>query len=488
LTVHRRIKHVVMFCVFFVLMALPFEVIWAQDGEGTPTPIGEEAAQPDSDIPIVHVVQEGETLYVIAEQYGTTIDTLQILNNISDPSLLFVGQQLVIPGGGGDVVASVHTVRIGDTLSGIAAEFNTTKDSVASSNGVINPDRLVAGRPLTVISRTGTGERQALTGIPYNVNPGDTLLTIAAEYGLSPLEIVELNQLSYPARLVPGQRLRLPGEDRFQYLPAPWKRVELAPVSINQGDSAAIYVESTLPGMPFGRLAGQTLQFASYHDGYLALAGLDAFTESGFHELRLDGAGDQPWQPFSQEFDLQSSGYGVQYIDVPDELSALLAPEVRADEDAFLATLYTQFTSEVLWDGPFTLPITGTVISAPYGDGRSYDQGPVEIFHTGIDFVGFVGTPIFAPAAGTVIFSDTLQIRGNTLILDHGLGLMSGYYHLSAIHVDIGDTVEAGQHIADGGSTGLSTGPHLHWDMRILNAAVDGLRWVEEDIVQNLAQ
>ena len=102
------------------------------------------------------------------------------------------------------------------------------------------------------------------------------------------------------------------------------------------------------------------------------------------------------------------------------------------------------------------------------------------------DFAGTVGTPIYAPAAGKVIYSDTLQIRGNTLIIDHGLGVMSGYYHLSAVHVDVGQEVEQGQLIADGGSTGLSTGPHLHWDLRVLNAAVDGLQWVESDLLRSI--
>jgi murein DD-endopeptidase MepM/ murein hydrolase activator NlpD len=465
---------------------MSFQVTWAQDSAGTPEPPAEESGSSDSDIPLVHVVQEGETLFTIAEQYGTTIETLQILNSISDPSLLFVGQQLVIPGGGGEAVAALHTIRVGDTLLGIAADYNTTVDDLVSSNRLLNPYRLAAGRPLTVISRTGSAEPEEVTGDPFIVQTGDTLLSIAADYGLSPVEIIAKNQLSYPVYLYPGQRLRLPGEGRFQFLPAPWRRIEMYPVSLRQGDTAGIYVESALPGTPFGTFAGQTLQFAPFENGFLALVGIDAFTESGLHELRLDGAGDRPWYPFSQQVNLQDAGYGIQYIDVPVELAALLVPEVRAEEDAFLTGIYSQFTDTAYWDGPFTLPITGTVISASYGASRSYNQGPVEIFHTGIDFAGSIGTPIYAPAAGKVIFSDTLAIRGNTLILDHGLGVMTGYYHLSAVHVDVGQDVDAGQHMADGGSTGLSTGPHLHWELRILDAAVDGLQWIEEDIIQRI--
>jgi murein DD-endopeptidase MepM/ murein hydrolase activator NlpD len=488
LAFHPGTKRIVLFVALLALVLIPTTLTWAQSAEGTPTPPPEEGDQSGTDIPLIHVVLEGESLFSISEQYGTTIEDLQFLNDISDPSVLFVGQQLIIPGGSGDSVVTIHTIRVGDTLPGIAADYNSTIEDLVVVNGLINPYRFVAGRPMTVVSRTGSAEPRFVTGDPYTVQSGDSLLTVALEHGISPIDIVQANQLNYPVYLYPGQRLRLPGEERFQFLPDPWKRVEFYPVSLSQGQSAAIYVESALPGTPFGQFADQSLQFTALEDGYIALVGLDAFAEPGLRELRLDGAGEQPWLPFTQVVQLRSAGYGTQYIDIPEDLAPLLAPEIRAEEDAFLAEIYSQFGETAYWDGPFTTPITGSIISASYGDGRSYNQGPVDIFHTGVDFVGSVGTPIYAPAAGKVIFSDTLQIRGNTLILDHGLGLMTGYYHLSVIHVNVGDMVAPGQHIADGGSTGLSTGPHLHWDVRIMNTAVDGLQWLEEDVVKSVGR
>jgi murein DD-endopeptidase MepM/ murein hydrolase activator NlpD len=485
LAIRSWIKRFALLSLLLVLTLIPVRNTRAQSGEPTPSPPSGGTGNTDSDIPLIHVVQEGETLFYIAEQYSTTIETLQLLNGINEPSVLFVGQQLIIPGGGGDIFATIHTIQVGDTLPGIATMYNTTVDSLVSANGLINPYLLIAGKPIKVISRTGSVEPQTVIGEPYTVRSGDTLLAIAAENGLSPAEVISVNQLHYPAYLHPGQRLRMPGVDTFQDLPDPWRRVDMYPLPVGQGQSAAIYVEGVLSGIPFGRFAGQMLQFAAFEDGYLALIGLDAFTEPGRYELLLEGAGEQPWRPFTQQVHVQSGDYGIQYIDIPEELAPLLAPEIRAGEDEFLAGLYTQFTDSAFWDGPFTIPITGTIVSAPYGDSRSYNQGPVGIFHTGIDFIGPVGTPIYAPAAGKVIFSDTLQLRGKTLILDHGLGLMSGYYHLSAIHVETGDVVEEGQHVADGGSTGLSSGPHLHWDVRIMNSPVDGLQWIREDVARS---
>jgi murein DD-endopeptidase MepM/ murein hydrolase activator NlpD len=148
-----------------------------------------------------------------------------------------------------------------------------------------------------------------------------------------------------------------------------------------------------------------------------------------------------------------------------------------------MADVYEQVGETRMWDGPFQQPISNTVITAGYGDARSYNEGPITIFHTGVDYSGPVGTPIRAPAPGAVVFSNTLQLFGNTLIIDHGLGVMTGYYHLSRIFVPVGETVAAGQIVAEGGSTGLSSGPHLHWDLRVNNVPVDGLQWIEEDIV-----
>lgn len=473
----------------FGLVILPAQ---AQSGDSTPTaePPAEqtsptptpESGQPD--IPLVHTIQDGETLFSIAEQYGTTVETLQLLNDIGDPSLIYAGQQLVIPGGGGTAVATVHTIQVGDTLRGLAADYNTSPADIAAANRLINPDLLVAGLPLTVISRTGEAEANPLQGDAYIVESGDTLSTIAAKYRVPVAAFMAANNLDYPVYLYPGQRLRLPGNAPYQFLPAPWGRVALYPLPVTRGQTVAIYVESLWPGQPAGQFTGQSLRFAPHESGYLALVGLDAFLEPGRYELELTGSGARPWSPFSQPVQVEPGSYGTQYITVPDELSPLLDPAVRAAEDALLAGIYTQFSDTARWQGPFQVPVTNTVVTAAYGDARSYNEGPIEIYHTGVDFGGPVGTPIRAPAAGTVVYSDTLDLHGQTLIIDHGLSVMTGYYHLSEIYVGVGDQVTPGQIVAAGGSTGLSSGPHLHWDLRIGGVPVNGLQWTEGDFLQ----
>ncbi len=134
-----------------------------------------------------------------------------------------------------------------------------------------------------------------------------------------------------------------------------------------------------------------------------------------------------------------------------------------------------------LWQGAFGFPLAGELrTTAPFGQRRSYNGGPVSSYHAGQDLGADGGTPVYAPAAGTVALAEPLQVRGNVVILDHGLGVFTGFWHLSQINVEAGQTVERGEVVGLVGNTGLSTGPHLHWEMRVLGVPVDPLQWTRQ--------
>jgi murein DD-endopeptidase MepM/ murein hydrolase activator NlpD len=422
----------------------------------------------------VHTVAEGENLTYIASLYEITIEELLALNGLSNADNLFVGQTLIIPGGEGEAVATVYAVGGGDTLAQIAAVFNTTPTAVLQSNRMINPAQApAAGQTVTVVSRTGSALPEAVTGTPHVVAPGETVTTVAAQYDISPAALAATNELPYPAYLFTGQRLRIPGEAPYQHLGGEWQQVVIRPFPIIPGNTVSIYVQNLLDGRPSGQFGDQSLQFFPQDDGFAALVGIDAFAEPGLFTLRLEGSGSRPWRPFEQQVQVNPGSYSLQQIPLDDD------PELRQQEDEMLDTFYRVSSELRQWEGVFTSPVPEAVITAPYGDPRSYNGGPVEIYHTGVDFAGTVGTPILAPANGTVVFNDLLELRGSTVILDHGQGVFSAYFHLSETFVAVGDEVPAGQTIAAGGSTGLSTGPHLHWDLRIHGVPVNGLQWLE---------
>jgi murein DD-endopeptidase MepM/ murein hydrolase activator NlpD len=462
--------------VLLFLLLLPLSV-QAQTAVPTPTPSPSGDSQ---SIPRIHTVAEGETLTYIATLYEVSVEALQLLNGLSNADSLFVGQTLIVPGGAGEAVATVYTVQGGDTLAQIAAVFNTTPDALLQSNQMINPMQApAAGQTITIISRTGSALPQEVTGLPHVVASGETVPMIAARYNISPTMLAEANALPYPAYLFTGQRLRIPSETPYQYLTGTWRVVDLRPFPIQPGNTVSIYVENLLEGRPTGQFGDQPLYFFPYEDGYAALIGIDAFTDPGLVTLKLEGSGSQPWPPFQQTVQIQAGNYSLEQIVVPEDQSSLLDPAVRQNEDAFLDTFYQIISEQRQWEAVFTPFVADAFITSEYGNPRSYNGGPVEIYHTGIDFAGTIGTPILAPANGTVVFNELLQLRGNALILDHGQGVLSAYFHLSETFVTVGEQVTSGQTIAAGGSTGLSTGPHLHWDLRIHGVPVNGLQWLE---------
>ena len=469
-----------MAALLFSFCLLPITV-WAQtEPETTPEPTPEITVT-EPTIPYIHAIQEGENLTIIATNYGVTVDEILAENDLAPDALLSIGQGLIIPGLEGEPIPGLHTVQAGDSLAGLAESFNTTAVTLANANHLINPQlNLIAGQTISITSHTGSTTPQALTGTPHVVAPGETLWMIAAQHKLTPASLAMANGLDEETAVFPGQRLRIPSEEPYYLLPGEWTNVSVRPFPIQPGSAAAIYVDNLLEGEPTGTFGGQNLRFAPYEDGFVALVGLDAFADAGVYSLELGGAGKRPWRPFSQNIMVESRAYDTQYITIPEELSHLLAPEIRANEDAFLDTIYTQFTPEQYWDGVFQSPVTSTIVTSVYGSPRSYNSGPIEIFHSGIDFAGGIGTPILAPASGVVVFSNPLELRGNTVIVDHGLGVVSAYFHLSEINVTVGDRVEAGRQLGLGGNTGLSSGPHLHWDLRVHGVAVDGQLWLTQ--------
>jgi murein DD-endopeptidase MepM/ murein hydrolase activator NlpD len=153
----------------------------------------------------------------------------------------------------------------------------------------------------------------------------------------------------------------------------------------------------------------------------------------------------------------------------------LLTPEMAARERRLVAAALRVLHPDPLWSGPFALPLDARV-SSPYGVVSIY-QGVVRGFHAGVDFAADEGTPVRAAADGIVRFAGPLPISGNAVLVDHGLGIVTSYLHLSAATATVGGRVAKGTVVGRVGATGLATGPHLHWGLRVHNVRVDPLQW-----------
>jgi murein DD-endopeptidase MepM/ murein hydrolase activator NlpD len=168
-------------------------------------------------------------------------------------------------------------------------------------------------------------------------------------------------------------------------------------------------------------------------------------------------------------------------VELPPETSELLtdAPAIQ-EETQILESLYAGLTPERLWSGVFTMPAAGP-LGDTFGYRRSFNGGPYSN-HTGVDILAAEGAPVTAANAGRVVYTGTLQLRGNTVVIDHGAGVFTGYHHLSQIFVSQGQTVVQGETIGAVGATGLVTGAHLHWELIVRGVRVDPLPWTQAEI------
>jgi murein DD-endopeptidase MepM/ murein hydrolase activator NlpD len=160
-----------------------------------------------------------------------------------------------------------------------------------------------------------------------------------------------------------------------------------------------------------------------------------------------------------------------------------LSPEVEAlhstpEEMALLKTFKETVSDSRWWRDPLAPPVSGCMTS-PFGVKRLHNGKPTGEYHGGVDQRTPEGEPIRAVAAGTVKFARPFQVLGNAAGVDHGQGLESMYLHMSRLAVAEGARVERGDILGYAGSTGRSTGPHLHWVLYVAGVNVNPAQWMK---------
>ena len=454
-----------------ILSAVPLTT--AQDGANAPV---------ESNNMTIHVVQRDETLSQIALQYGITVDSIITANSIFDANSIQVGQRLIIPNPQVESPGMIitHVVQPGETLSTIATRYNSTLDSLSTLNYIANSNSLYVGENIQVA--------QGATGsLPYElvslrrVQPGDYWFALAAEYQIPAARLAEINGLDMYAPLQVGQALIIPDTDsagRFVNLPLPMTDFQLSPLPATQGQTLSAAVITGGNSQVTGRILDRDIQFTQDGNTHHAMIGLHAFTTPGIYALQMqitDEAGRQ--SSYEARVYVQDGSYTQEVIEIPEDRQNLLATEVVQAELDRVSAVMSGFTSERFFGGLMSLPSTGPVTSR-FGTRRSYNGSGYDTFHGGTDFGGAPGSLVLAAAAGTVVLAEPLNVRGNAIIIDHGWGVYTGYWHLTQIYVANGQLVQRGDPIGTLGSTGLVTGAHLHWEMWVGGVQVDPLQWL----------
>ncbi len=165
--------------------------------------------------------------------------------------------------------------------------------------------------------------------------------------------------------------------------------------------------------------------------------------------------------------------YREDHLTLPESMVTPPASELEriAAERQRTAKALATMTTERRWGLPIVRPVSG-IVTSPYGRRRILNGKP-RAHHAGVDFRAATGTPVSAALPGTVVLTGDHYYAGKSVYVDSGGGAISHYFHLQSIDVKEGDTVKAGQIIAKTGSTGRSTGPHLHFGLSLSGQMVD---------------
>jgi murein DD-endopeptidase MepM/ murein hydrolase activator NlpD len=206
-----------------------------------------------------------------------------------------------------------------------------------------------------------------------------------------------------------------------------------------------------------------------------SLVGIDLDRKPGTYAVDVDARLGETVVHGAEALVVQPRTFATRRLRVdPDFVNPSVPVLARiASEATFVREVSDRSAQDRLWSAPFLRPVPDPANSR-FGT-RNVFNGERRRPHGGTDFLSAAGTPVHAPNAGRVIAARDLFFTGNTVIIDHGLGVVSLLAHLSSMDVHEGASVSAGQIVGRVGATGRVTGPHLHWALTVAGARVDPL-------------
>ena len=248
-------------------------------------------------------------------------------------------------------------------------------------------------------------------------------------------------------------------------------KVELPPVFIApgpmvvQGELAAFYAlhmpEGVTPLLETDMAAN--VSFYPYEDGYVAYIPTHYGTSPGEYAFTYG----LPGQDLAEtQVRVVTREFHIQYMTIdPGTQAATQNAEAYAQYNRYFPPSRQVSSPERYYSEPFVLPVGYSRLTTEFGQTRYVNNSPTASRHSGLDMAAPTGTPIVATNNGKVTLAMYLILTGNTLVIDHGQGLFSVHFHMHELHVSQGEIVTRGQQVGTVGSTGFSTGPHLHFTM-----------------------
>jgi murein DD-endopeptidase MepM/ murein hydrolase activator NlpD len=267
--------------------------------------------------------------------------------------------------------------------------------------------------------------------------------------------------------------------------------VTLTPSVPREGDAIGVYLSAHAPGASLaylggveGEMAGTAVRFGPAGDGWFGMAAAPVGS-AGAAELavRYAAGGGEGWETVlltpliiqRRDFPSRQLSVASRYSNPPADVLS----RIEREREQIRSTLAVS-TPQSYLDGNFRWPRRARV-TAGFGQRRIFN-GELQSRHWGLDLSGRTGEPVRATARGRVALTGNFYFAGNAVFVDHGLGVFTGYFHLSRIRVAPGDFVERGQLLGDVGATGRVTASHLHWSLYVDGHSLDASSLLEIDV------
>lgn len=368
-----------------------------------------------------------------------------------------------------------HTVLPGDTWDALAWRYGFDAAALQATTPYPNPLRQpVIGSTLTLpgqppLNRPGQMSRTRGSVLNLALQSGQNVYQLARDNGLADPVLPTFYRPLFAAG----------GEQPPRDLPVGLTSLDVSHLLAQPGWGLAVRGTVAETGTLTATLDAAAFNVLVENNHFVGVVGTGAFHRAGDWPLAVQVEGEPLW---SQPWRMGEGVWEYQELTLTGAAAAITAEQITAERERLFA-LWNQTTPTLYWDGPFQLPISDFLsLSALYGVRRSYNGGDYTTYHEGVDFSAYGGTPVFAAAAGQVVIAELLNVRGGTVIIDHGLGIYTGVYHLSDIQTQVGQMVQPGDPVGAVGTTGLSTGNHLHWDLLVAGTWVNALAWTEQNM------
>ena len=439
------------------------------------TPLSVQA-QSSTSLP-VYVVQAGDTINTIAIRFGVSAQDLIDTNQLANPNILSIGTSLKIPGLSG-ITGTLKTeaVQLGSSLNNLSLQYRIPPETIIRLNKITSPSEIYVGSTLILPADENSPPLQPSSILPST----DTVLESAILSNTNPWLVTILNQKQGSWQYLPSEHLysQLENLNNSLFGSGSILSIEITPLPIRQGKTQVIKVSTASPIELEGQFNDRELSFFPVGENtYVAIQGVHALAKPGLISFSILGKSEGNQQITFEQSVLLEPGYYAQeklYVD-PQTLD----PATTQPEDELVRTLTAKFTPVKNWSGIFSLPVDEPqCIKSWFGTRRSYNDSDFSYFHTGVDYGVCANLNIYSPAAGIVVYVGEMTVRGNATIIDHGLGVYSGFWHQQSTNVSVGEKVESGQLIGQIGGTGRATGPHLHWEVWAGGIQVEPLDWL----------